>query len=236
MKRAAANGLHAFPEAIRCYERRFPPPSGTVRRAFSPRPCGGSPSCSITAMSRRGRASCASAATRSPATSITTFSRPKPSTRCGLAVRAGTSEDARSNFRQALERGGHSRELKARVELNLGVLSNIRGELVDAVSHYERSVESYRATNDEHGCATAYWISASPTPTCAVRLGRQLLQQEFRDRRACGGRAPPGDVSGKPCRGALLRERYEEARRMAEAALAIFDQLDSRPTSPKPTK
>jgi tetratricopeptide (TPR) repeat protein len=74
----------------------------------------------------------------------------------GLAVRMGEIEQAREYFRQALERGGHSRELRARVELNLGVLANIRGELIDAVTHYERSVESYRATNDEHGCATAY--------------------------------------------------------------------------------
>jgi len=74
----------------------------------------------------------------------------------GLALRTGAMEDARAHFLQALERGGQSRELRARIEQNLGILANIKGELETAVSHYERSVESYLATNDEHGCATAY--------------------------------------------------------------------------------
>ena len=44
----------------------------------------------------------------------------------GLAIRAGTLDDARACFVQALERGGHARELKARAEQNLGILANIR--------------------------------------------------------------------------------------------------------------
>src|SRR5688572_20182116 len=74
----------------------------------------------------------------------------------GLALRTGAMEEARGHFNQALARGGQSRELRARLEQNLGILANIKGELETAVSHYERSVEAYLATNDEHGCATAY--------------------------------------------------------------------------------
>ncbi|HYU30408.1 MAG TPA: tetratricopeptide repeat protein, partial [Gemmatimonadales bacterium] len=74
----------------------------------------------------------------------------------GLALRTGALEEARAHFLQALERGGQARELLARIEQNLGILSNIKGQLVDAVRHYERAVENYRATNDEHGSARAY--------------------------------------------------------------------------------
>ncbi|PYP12098.1 MAG: hypothetical protein DMD59_00975, partial [Gemmatimonadetes bacterium] len=65
----------------------------------------------------------------------------------GLALRTGAVEEARGYFLQALERGGQARELLARVEQNLGILANIRGQLVEAVRHYERAVENYRATN-----------------------------------------------------------------------------------------
>src|SRR2546428_12799026 len=71
----------------------------------------------------------------------------------GLDVKTGAIEDARKNFLQALERGGQSRELRARVEQNLGILANIQGELGEAVAHYERSLEAERASDDEHGRA-----------------------------------------------------------------------------------
>src|SRR3989475_12477598 len=74
----------------------------------------------------------------------------------GVDVQTGAIEDARRNFLQALARGGERRELRARVEQNLGVLANIHGDLGGAVEHYERSLEAYRASNDEHGCAITY--------------------------------------------------------------------------------
>src|SRR5262249_49693471 len=60
----------------------------------------------------------------------------------GLALRTGSMEEARMHFVQARERGGQSRELLARVEQNLGIIANIRGQLIEAIEHYERSVEA----------------------------------------------------------------------------------------------
>src|SRR2546425_5777282 len=74
----------------------------------------------------------------------------------GLDVQTGAIEDARKNFLQALERGGQSRELRARVEQNLGIVANIQGNVDEALARYGRSLEAYRASNDEHGCAIAY--------------------------------------------------------------------------------
>ncbi len=147
----------------------------------------------------------------------------------GLAVRMGDVEDARDNFRKALERGGHARELRARVELNLGVLANIRGELVDAVAHYERSVESYRATNDEHGCATAYVnLGIAHTDLRQYDWADSYFSKSFEIAERAGDAHLQGMCLVNHAEAHFLRDRYDEARRMAEAALAIFDQLDSR--------
>ena len=146
----------------------------------------------------------------------------------GLAVRTGDVDDARAHFRHALERGGHARELRARVELNLGVLSNIRGELVDAVAHYERSVESYRATNDDHGCATAYVdLGIAHTDLRQYDWADSYFSKSFEIAERAGDTRLQGICLVNHAEAHFLRERYEEARRMAEAALAIFDQLDS---------
>ena len=141
----------------------------------------------------------------------------------------GDVEDARNHFRQALERGGHARELRARVELNLGVLANIRGELVDAVAHYERSVESYRATNDEHGSATAYVnLGIAHTDLRQYDWADSYFSKSFEIAERAGDAHLQGMCLVNHAEAHFLRERYDAARRMAEAALAIFDQLDSR--------
>ena len=73
-----------------------------------------------------------------------------------LDLKTGSLEGARMNFLRALELGGQSRELWARVEQNLGILANIQGELYEALTRYGRSLEAYRGAGDEHGCAIAY--------------------------------------------------------------------------------
>jgi putative nucleotidyltransferase with HDIG domain len=148
----------------------------------------------------------------------------------GLALRTGEMEEARTFFLRALERGGATaRGLEARVEQNLGILANIRGQLVDAVRHYERAVAAYRAINDEHGSATAY-----------VNLGiahTDLRQYDWADSyfsKSSDIAERSGDVHlqgmclANHAEAHFFRGRYDEARRMSEAALAIFDQLDSR--------
>src|SRR5690349_9693780 len=74
----------------------------------------------------------------------------------GIDLETDAITDARDNFLRALELGGHSRELRARVEQNLGILANIQGDYDEAVTRYRRSLEAYRASSDEHGCAIAY--------------------------------------------------------------------------------
>jgi putative nucleotidyltransferase with HDIG domain len=147
----------------------------------------------------------------------------------GLALRTGAMEDARAHFLQALERGGQSRELRARIEQNLGILANIKGELETAVSHYERSVESYLATNDEHGCATAYVnLGIAHTDLRQYDWADSYFSKSFEIAERAGDSHLQGMCLVNHAEAHFVRGRYEEARRNAEAALAIFDQLDSR--------
>ncbi len=144
----------------------------------------------------------------------------------GMDLTAGCLEDARRAFLRALELGGSSRELRARVEQNLGILANIQGQLDEAITRYGRSLEAYRGSGDEHGCAIAYHNLGM------VSADRELFDEAeayFRASRAIAERT--GDVY---LQGLCLvnhaevdeaRQRFENARQNAEAALALFDQL-----------
>jgi putative nucleotidyltransferase with HDIG domain len=147
----------------------------------------------------------------------------------GLAIATGSLEDARAMFLQALELGGSSLELHARVEQNLGILANIQGELNEARTRYARSLEAYRSAEDQHGCAIAY-----------NNLGMVSADQDrfeeadsfFRESRALAERT--GDVYLQAqclvnhAEVEVARQRFENARQNAEAALALFDQLGAR--------
>ena len=147
----------------------------------------------------------------------------------GLDLTSGSLAEARSTLLQALELGGSSRELRARVEQNLGILANIQGELDEALTRYERSLEAYRRCEDPHGCAIAYHNLGM------VSADRGLFDEAdryFRESRALAERT--GDVY---LRGLcfvnhaevdVARQRFENARQNAEAALALFDQLGTR--------
>jgi putative nucleotidyltransferase with HDIG domain len=144
----------------------------------------------------------------------------------GIDLEAGSLAAARSNFRRAVRLGGSSRELRARVEQNLGILASIQGDFADALACYARSLEAYASCNDEHGCAIAYH-----------NLGMVSAQQRLLDE-ADGYFTQSYEIAARVgdtyLEGLCLlnhaevyvaRERHEEARRNVESALALFDQI-----------
>jgi len=146
-----------------------------------------------------------------------------------LDIASGSLEDARRMFLQALELGGSSLELHARVEQNLGVLANIQGELDEASTRYARSLEAYRSAGDQHGCAIAYHNLGM------VSVDRELFDEAdcfFRESRAIAERASDVYLQGlclvSHAEVHVARQRFENARQDAEAALALFDQLGAR--------
>ena len=146
-----------------------------------------------------------------------------------LDIETGSLADARTHFLEALELAGETRELHARAEQNLGVLANIQGDLDGALTHYGRSLEAYRLSGDQHGCALAYhnlgMVSAdrelfdeadryfSESLIIAERVGDAYL------RGLCFVNHAEVDVA---------RQRFENARQNVDSALAVFDQLGAQ--------
>ncbi len=147
----------------------------------------------------------------------------------GLDVTTGSLEDARKTFMQALELGGSSRQLRARVQQNLGIVANIQGELSEALARYERSLAAYRECGDDHGCAIAYHNLGMVS---ADRERFDAADCYFRESRALAERV--GDVYLQAlclvnhAEVDVARQRFENARQSAESALALFDQLGVR--------
>ena len=150
-------------------------------------------------------------------------------TQGGLYLTGGHLDKARHAFTRALETGGASRKLRAKIEQNLGIIANIQGRLYEALTRYESSLAAYRAVGDEHGCAIAYHNMGR------VSVDRGHAEAADTYYRECLQRAErSGDVY---LQGLCLvsqadldvsRQRYENARQRADAALALFARLGAR--------
>src|SRR3989454_560884 len=144
----------------------------------------------------------------------------------GIDLATDAVADARQNFLSALELGGQSRELRARVEQNLGILANIQGDFDEALARYGRSLEAYRASNDEHGCAIAYHNLGMAS---ADRQQFDEAERYFRQSYEIAERASDLHLQGlclvNHADVHLARGQCDDARFDAEAALAVFDQV-----------
>ena len=146
----------------------------------------------------------------------------------GIDLESGALADARRHFLQAVELGGQSRELGARVEQNLGIVANIQGDFDEALARYARSLEAYRASHDEHGCAIAYHnLGMASADRQQFAAAERYFRESYDIARRAGDMHLQGLCLVNHADVHLLRERYADARHSAEAALAIFDQLDA---------
>ncbi len=147
----------------------------------------------------------------------------------GLDLAAGALAAARKHFLNAVELGRQSRELGARIEQNLGIVANIQGDFDEALAHYQRALEECRAANDDHGCAVAY---ANLGIVSTDRGEFDRADGYFTASYEIAARAGDVQLEGlclvNHAEVHIARARYEDARRNAEAALALFDQLDAR--------
>src|SRR6184192_608997 len=147
----------------------------------------------------------------------------------GLDIATGSLEQAVKTFLRALELGGSSRQLRARVQQNLGIVANIQGELNEALARYERSLAAYRDCGDEHGCAITYhnlgMVSADrgrlEAADCYFRESRTLAERVGDVYLQALCLVNHGEVD-------VARQRFDEARDKAERALALLDQTGAR--------
>ncbi len=147
----------------------------------------------------------------------------------GFDFEAGAIDAARERFYQALQLGGASAPLRGRIEQNLGILANIQGAHAQAINHYERSLEAFRASEDDRGCAIAYHNLGM------VSADRQLwddADRYYRESRRIAERIGDVHLSALGLLNAsevqLARQRYEDARSSAETALGLFERLGAR--------
>ncbi len=147
----------------------------------------------------------------------------------GFDFESGAIAAAREKFYRALDLGKASSELRGRTEQNLGILANIQGALAEALAHYQQSLLAFESSGDERGCAIAYH-----------NLGMVSADRELWDdadlyfRRSLEIAEAIGDIHLQGlgllnhAEVHLARQRYEEAKQNAEAALGIFDQIGSK--------
>ena len=146
----------------------------------------------------------------------------------GFEMEAGALDQARLTFKRALRLAGGSALMRGRIEQNLGILANIRGDLEQAVDHYERSLQACQNAGEQRGCAIAYhnlgMVSADRKRwEEADRYFRHShdLAETLRDRHLQGlCLLNHAEVH-------LALQRYDDARQSVEQALATFNELDS---------
>jgi putative nucleotidyltransferase with HDIG domain len=144
----------------------------------------------------------------------------------GVELSTGALQEARRTFLRALQLGRSSREVRARVEQNLGILANIQGDLHEALTRYERSLEAYRQCGDEHGRAIAYhnmgMVSADrdrlEAADCYFRESRAIAER-------CGDRFLGALCLVNHAEVHAARQRFENALQNAEESLSLFDQM-----------
>jgi putative nucleotidyltransferase with HDIG domain len=146
-----------------------------------------------------------------------------------IQLQTGALDEARHTLLDALTVERDSRELRARVEQNLGIVANIQGHLDDALRHYRASLAAYASLGDEFGCAITYHNLGM------ISADRGLWDEADRYfRQSLDFAVSTGDIR---LQGLCLvnhaevhvaRQYYDEARANAEEALAIFDQLGAR--------
>src|SRR3989454_8273210 len=138
----------------------------------------------------------------------------------GIDLETDAVADARQNFLRALELGGESRGLRARAEQNLGILANIQGDFDEALTRSGRSLEAYRASDDDHGCAIVYHNLGM------VSADRELwdeAERYYRESYQIALRAGDVYLQGlcllNRAEVHVARQRFADALRDAEAAL-----------------
>jgi putative nucleotidyltransferase with HDIG domain len=146
-----------------------------------------------------------------------------------MDLATGALQDAAQAFLSALELGGISPELRARVEQNLGILANIRGELDEALARYRASFEAYGRVGDQHGCALAYHnLGMVSADQGRLEQASRYFQQSRELAQRCGDAHLEGLCLVNHAEVDVARQRFENARQDAESALVLFDHQGDR--------
>jgi tetratricopeptide (TPR) repeat protein len=147
----------------------------------------------------------------------------------GFALERGDLTEAQERYGQALRLAGENITLIGKIEQNLGILANIRGDWAEALAHYSRSLAAYESSSDERGCAIAHhnlgmihadrkhWMEAD---------GHYQISQVLAD--VAGDRHLGGLAAMNRAEVRLATDDLDGARAGAEEALRIFNEIEAR--------
>ena len=147
----------------------------------------------------------------------------------GFDFETGEIESAEQRYRRAIELGGDDPVLRGRVEQNLGILANIRGDLQSALAHYERAHSALASVGEEQGLALA--LHNQGMVNADLRRWSEA-ERCYEESLAIAERAGMAHLKGlvllNRAEVMLAQHRTDQALASAEAALVVFNQLDSR--------
>jgi tetratricopeptide (TPR) repeat protein len=147
----------------------------------------------------------------------------------GFALERGDLVEAERQYRDALQLAGGNPFLVGKIEQNLGIVANIRGEWPLALEHYRRSLTAYETASDERGCALAHhnlgmihadqkqWVEADRH----YQISRALAE-------AAGDRHLGGIATMNLAEVWLAQGQLDEAQAGVENALEIFTEVEAR--------
>jgi tetratricopeptide (TPR) repeat protein len=147
----------------------------------------------------------------------------------GFALERGDLVEAERQYGDALQLARGNPFLVGKIEQNLGIVANIRGEWTLALEHYRRSLTAYETASDERGCALAHhnlgmihadqkqWVEADRH----YQISRALAE-------AAGDRHLGGIATMNLAEVWLAKGELDEAQVGAENALEIFTEVEAR--------
>ena len=147
----------------------------------------------------------------------------------GFALERGDLVEAERQYRDALRLASGNPSVIGKIEQNLGIVANIRGNWTLALEHYHRSLAAHETASDERGCALVHhnlgMIHADQKQWGAANRHYRISQVLAH---AAGDRHLGGIATMNLAEVQLAKGEFEKARAGAEEALEIFTEADAR--------
>ena len=146
----------------------------------------------------------------------------------GFELERGRLAEARQQYQAALEFASRQPELVGKIEQNLGVVANVRGDWAAAWQHYQRALAAYEQTKDYRGSAIAYHNLGR---IHAERHEWEEAGQRFHLARKLAHAAGDVHLHGlallSHAEVHLALRQYDDARRSVIEALGIFVRIQA---------
>lgn len=143
-----------------------------------------------------------------------------------IAQRRGETELSESQFRRARRLASDAGEhrLLGILEMNLGVVANIRGDLDSALIHYEKSLEAFGHTDDSEGtCWALNNLGMLQTDLRRYEDSEKTLTRGLKLAKKMGDRVMEGMLELNRVEALIGLEKWRRAKQGCKRALKIAE-------------